>query len=155
MPTSPADFAVTLVHEFQHSKLSVVLDLVRLCDPADDRMYFAPWRTDPRPIGGVLQGVYAFLGIADTWRSLSASGPLREIAVRQFADTRLQVHETLAVLESSGALTPAGQRFAGGMRAAADALMAESLPDSAVARARGRHDRIRREWLLRNARSPG
>ena len=43
-PSTAAEFAVTLVHEFQHSKLSAMLDLKPLIDPADDRRYFAPWQ---------------------------------------------------------------------------------------------------------------
>ena len=53
---------MTLVHEFQHSKLSAMLDLVPLTDPDDHGRYFAPWRVDPRPLAGLLQGVYAFVG---------------------------------------------------------------------------------------------
>jgi HEXXH motif-containing protein len=155
LPPSPADFAVTLVHEFQHSKLSAVLDLVPLCDPADDRSYFAPWRTDPRPIGGLLQGVYAFLGVADTWRSLRGRTGLTTAAVQEFADVRAQVDETLTVLEDSGGLTPAGRRFAAGMRCTADAFLAESLPDAAVRRARERLDRNRQAWAQRNGRLAG
>jgi len=62
-----------MVHEFQHSKL------------------WAPWRTDPRPLGGLLQGVYAFLGVADTWRALAARPALGDLAMREFAEAREQV----------------------------------------------------------------
>jgi HEXXH motif-containing protein len=150
LPGSAADFVVTLVHEFQHSKLSALLDLVQLCDPTDDQTYFAPWRTDPRPIGGVLHGVYAFLGVADMWWSCRARDELREAAVREFADVRVQVHETLTVLEGSGALTPAGRRFAAGMRTTVDAMMAETVPDAAVRQARENLRRTRQTWHTRN-----
>src|SRR5262249_43536232 len=48
-PATPADFAVTLVHEFQHSKLSAIIDITPLTEPGNERRYFAPWRVDPRP----------------------------------------------------------------------------------------------------------
>ena len=67
-PFDAAGMAVSLVHEFQHAKLSALLDIVGLYDLADDRLYYAPWRDDPRPLGGLLQGAYAFLGVADFWR---------------------------------------------------------------------------------------
>lgn len=65
---SPADFVITMVHEFQHSKLSAVLDLVPLYHFGGTERHCAPCRVAPRPISGLLQGVYAFLAVADTWR---------------------------------------------------------------------------------------
>ncbi|MEV7964474.1 HEXXH motif-containing putative peptide modification protein [Sphaerisporangium sp. NPDC088356] len=32
------------------------------------------WRDDPRPIGGVVQGVYAFFGVTAFWRALTHHG---------------------------------------------------------------------------------
>jgi HEXXH motif-containing protein len=75
---------VTLVHEFQHSELSVVPDLTRLYDAGPDEFYYAPWRNDPRPFGGLLQGVYAFIGVADTCRCLAARPYLSDTAQREF-----------------------------------------------------------------------
>jgi HEXXH motif-containing protein len=72
--TVPADadgLAVLLVHEFQHVKLGEVLEL---CDPSDPTTRIrlrVPWRPDPRPVEGVLQGTYAHLAIADIWRARS------------------------------------------------------------------------------------
>ena len=36
----------------------------------DSERHFAPWRTDPRPPGGLLHDVHAFFGMADAWRAL-------------------------------------------------------------------------------------
>ncbi len=69
-PRDPAALAATLVHEFQHSKLSALLDLFPLYR-STGRLYHAPWRKDPRPVGALMQGAYAFLGVADVWRALS------------------------------------------------------------------------------------
>jgi HEXXH motif-containing protein len=128
LPPTPHDFAVTLVHEFQHSKLSAVLDLTRLIDPADDRRYFAPWRTDPRPLAGLLQGVYAFVGVADTWRALRGAVA---VATARFAEARLQVDRGLTAIEESGALTREGETFTAGLRLTADRLLAEPVPAAA------------------------
>ena len=133
LPPTPHDFAVTLVHEFQHSKLSAVLDLTRLTDPADDRRYFAPWRTDPRPLAGLFQGVYAFVGVADTWRAMRGAV---EVATARFAEARLQVDRGLTAIEESGALTSEGLRFTAHLRGTADRLLAEPLPAAADAEAR-------------------
>jgi HEXXH motif-containing protein len=128
LPPTPEDFVVTLVHEFQHSKLSAILDLIRLTDPADNRRFFAPWRTDPRPLSGLLQGVYAFVGVADTWRALQGTAT---VATARFSEARLQADRGLTAIEESGALTVEGQRFVAGLRRTADRLLAEPVPAAA------------------------
>src|SRR5581483_603165 len=60
--------AVTLAHELQHLKLGALLDIVTLALPDDGRRYYAPWRDDPRPLGGLLQGAYAYFGVSGFWR---------------------------------------------------------------------------------------
>ncbi len=30
--------------------------------------YYAPWRPDPRPAHGLLQGAYAYLGVTEFWQ---------------------------------------------------------------------------------------
>ncbi|WP_433731951.1 aKG-HExxH-type peptide beta-hydroxylase [Actinoplanes sp. CA-051413] len=32
-------------------------------------MHHAPWRDNPRPLGGLMHGVYAFFGFAGLWRT--------------------------------------------------------------------------------------
>jgi uncharacterized protein len=158
LPDSAADFAVTLVHEFQHSKLSALLDLVRLYDSDGDETYFAPWRLDPRPLGGLLQGVYAFLGVADTWRRLCQHAALRPLAQRQFARTREQVADGLTTLLATGRLTSRGQDFALGLRHAVDDLLAVDLPSPVVTEARSDLEQVRSRWRARHGavgRGPG
>ncbi|SDT02241.1 HEXXH motif domain-containing protein [Actinoplanes derwentensis] len=147
VPPTPHDFAVTLVHEFQHSKLSALLDLAVLTDPADDRRYFAPWRTDPRPLPGLLQGVYAFVGVADTWRALRGTV---DVATARFAEARLQVDRGLTAIEESGSLTADGERFAAGLRQTADRLLATVLPAAADDAARARLARTFALWREHN-----
>ena len=55
LPPSPVSMAETLVHEFQHIKLCGLMDMLPLIEPSDERGY-APWRDDPRPMGGHLAG---------------------------------------------------------------------------------------------------
>ncbi|GIE05155.1 HEXXH motif domain-containing protein [Paractinoplanes durhamensis] len=150
LPPTAADFAVTLVHEYQHAKLSAVLNLVQLSDPADERRYFAPWRTDPRPLAGLLQGVYAFAGVADTWRALRGADGVADAAEQEFADARLHVDRSLATLESSDALTPTGRQFATRLRQFTDGLLAEPVSDAAARRAQRHHDDIHQRWLAAN-----
>ena len=67
-PADPRMLAVTLAHEVQHLKLSALLDIVRLTHPDNGRRFYAPWRDDPRPVSGLFQGAYAYLGVSGFWR---------------------------------------------------------------------------------------
>ena len=75
LPADGAALALLLIHEFQHVKLGAVLDLYDLCDPEDRRLYYAPWRDDPRPLEPLLQGALrAPAGVTDFWRVHGAAG---------------------------------------------------------------------------------
>ncbi|MGN9911817.1 HEXXH motif domain-containing protein [Phytohabitans sp. LJ34] len=149
-PPSPAEFAVTIVHEFQHSKLSAMLDLVPMSDPADRGRYFAPWRTDPRPLAGLLQGVYAFVGVVDMWRVLREVDGLEETATRQFATGRIHVDIGLSSIEECGALTPEGRELVARLRETTDELLGVSVPAAVARAAEETTARIRQQWLHRN-----
>jgi HEXXH motif-containing protein len=150
LPPTTADFAVTLVHEFQHSKLAALLDLTRLHDAGHTELYFAPWRTDPRPIDAIFQGVYAFLAIAETWQQISADPSVGEAGLRTMAEIREQVAVGILTLERSGALTPAGARFVAGQRARLSRLQAIELPPDVTAAARAVLNEAHQAWQQRN-----
>ncbi|GLY34810.1 HEXXH motif domain-containing protein [Amycolatopsis sp. NBRC 101858] len=107
----PATLAAALVHEFQHIRLGGLLHLVQLSrDDRRERLY-APWRDDPRPLGGVLHGIYAFFGVTAFWRACAAADPADELAAFEFALWRGQVWRTLAAVRVDESLTAAGRRF--------------------------------------------
>ncbi len=112
-PPGGEQFAVTLAHEFQHVKLGGLLAMAPLTRPADGRLHYAPWRDDPRPAAGLLQGVYAFFGVTRFWRARkrSARGPAAALAAFEFALWRQQTWRGLNLLRSSGELTEVGSRF--------------------------------------------
>ncbi|WP_433292298.1 HEXXH motif domain-containing protein [Actinoplanes sp. CA-030573] len=150
LPKTAADFAVALVHEFQHSKLSAVLDMVELYR-SSDRLFFAPWRTDARPVGGLFHGLYAFIGVADMWRSLSADPESFPQARQEFAEARAQVSDAWETLAGSGLLTPAGERFLRGMRQAVEQLYAVAVPAATEAAAQRLLAGRRSTWTVANA----
>jgi HEXXH motif-containing protein len=108
---SATEFAEALVHEMQHSKLNALLGLVNLTDDDHGRRYLAPWRDDPRPLVGVVHGVYAFTCGVEFW--LAQEPAMREAETRQTAFTityrRQQVRRALRTLRESGHLTPPGE----------------------------------------------
>jgi HEXXH motif-containing protein len=154
LPASDVDFAVTLVHEFQHSKLQAVHDVAPLFTASEEE-HFAPWRTDPRPLGGFLQGTYAFLGVADAWRSLHETPGAFPRAAEEFAQTRAYLTDAAARLARSAALTDAGRLFVARMTASIAALGEVRVPGSAEAAARRGLEEIRAAWELHNRRQAG
>lgn len=137
LPADGSELALLLMHEFQHGKLYAVLDLFDLCDPADARLYYAPWREDPRPLVALLQGSYAHLAVTDFWRvrRRELSGPAALAAAERFARWRMLTAEAIATLAGSGSLTGHGERFVAGMRATVEPWLAEPVPDGALASA--------------------
>ncbi|WP_412538375.1 HEXXH motif-containing putative peptide modification protein [Longispora sp. K20-0274] len=123
-----ADLAVTMVHEFQHGKLSAALSLVALFDPTAGRRYYSPWRRDPRPVGGLVHGVYAFTAVAEVWSALRAEPALAERATRQFAEVRAQVRLALDEVSAADGLTGPGRLWLGWLAERCAALAAEEVP---------------------------
>jgi HEXXH motif-containing protein len=146
-------FAETLVHETQHLKLSALLELVPLTAPDDGRRYYAPWRADPRPASGLLQGAYAFLGVTGFWREqrrVAPELPVRQRAEAEFAHWRDGAALVAATLLDSGQLTAAGQAFAGEMSQVLAAWQRESVAGEALASARRKADRHLTRWHADN-----
>ena len=156
-PPDPCTGAVTLAHEIQHLKLSALIDLSPMILPEDGRGYYAPWRDDPRPLSGLLQGAYAFLGVATFWqrqRHLEVChDDLR--AHTEFARWRTAVTRTIETLLSSGRLTPAGLDFVQGMSRTADAWRDETVPAEAGLAARRQTESHLARWERDNGRPAG
>jgi len=141
----PYTCAETLVHETQHLKLCALLDLVALTRPDDGQRYYAPWRTDPRPASGLLQGAYAFLGVSGFWRAQRGVAPdpaVRERAAAEFARWRDGAALVVDTLLGSGQLTGPGHVFAQEMAGVLDRWQREPVPEHALVLAQrlaGRH----------------
>jgi uncharacterized protein len=118
LPEDPVTLALLLIHEFQHVKLGAVLDIYDLYDPADGRLFHAPWREDLRPLEGLLQGTYAHLAVTDFWRVRQevTVGAEAKLAGQRFAYWRGHTGDAIKTLASSGSLTPLGERFVSEMR---------------------------------------
>lgn len=130
LPPDAASLAATLIHEFQHIRLGGLLHLVALHEDDPRERFYTPWREDPRPIAGVLQGVYAFFGVTAFWRALASAhteAPDRR-ATFEFAYWRQATWRVLSVLRDDPALTPAGRRFADGINERLGPWQDESVP---------------------------
>ena len=132
-PPDPVAMAETFVHEFQHVKLCGLMDMVPLVQPGGEKVY-APWRQDPRPASGLLQGVYAHIGIARFWHAQQHAETDPDDVLRAqaaFARWRSTIDCAARTLLRTSCLTQAGMRFVGMIRDQGRDLESESLPVNA------------------------
>jgi uncharacterized protein len=149
-PADPAVLALLIIHEFQHVKLGAMLDTLDLHHAADTDLYYAPWRNDPRPLEGLLQGAYAHIAVTDYWRvrrRVLAGGRESVAADAAFAQWRQQAMAAIDTLSSSGSLTAVGNRFVAGMRATVTGWLGEPVPALALEIAAESARRHRSTWL--------
>jgi HEXXH motif-containing protein len=152
LPPDPLTFADTLIHEFQHLVLAAVEDIVPLAKGDDEDVFYSPWRDDPRPFSGVLQGAYAFFGVADFWRKLcyARSPTARRRAETNFAMRRRNVSDALAIVAESGKLTDTGQVFVRAMRKRSVEWLTDPVPAQAEMFAREISLEHQLRWRLAN-----
>jgi uncharacterized protein len=117
-PADPVTMALLLICGFQQVKLGAVLDLYDLYDPADDRLFPAPWGEGKQRLDGLFRDTYARLGGTSFWRSRqhTESGQAAEVAGQRFEQWQADTLEAIQTLAGSGSLTPIGMSFAERMR---------------------------------------
>ncbi|MGB7711357.1 MAG: HEXXH motif-containing putative peptide modification protein [Microcoleus sp.] len=60
-----------LVHEYHHHKLNALLNLDPIIvEGSPEEIYYSPWRDDPRPLSGILQGIYVFQAVLEFWHKI-------------------------------------------------------------------------------------
>lgn len=117
-PAAAAQFAAVLTHEAQHSKLSALLHMYSLHRFDTAHRFYAPWRDDPRPLRGMLHGLYAFTGVARFWRGHLLSGCADTddeagLTAFEFALRRRQLMKVLPTVLRDASLTDLGRRLVG------------------------------------------
>ncbi|MEV0639561.1 HEXXH motif domain-containing protein [Streptomyces sp. NPDC050619] len=160
LPDDEVQTAAVLVHETRHQQLNALLGLVPLVrgedeedgGPGERRLYYAPWRSDPRPLHGALHGVFAFAGVARFWRTYRrrATGTEAQRAAFEFAVLREQLHEAVDVIVTDPDLTEAGRLFVDEIAASVSAWQRDDIPAGPGGLAR-HHCALRRAvWRVRH-----
>lgn len=154
LPDTDAAMAVALLHEFQHSKLGALSELVPLV--ADDTVdLYSPWRTEPRPASAVLHGAFAHAAVALFWSRLATRWQ-GVSATEAWAEAELARAQTLlacADLAASGRLSPAGRRFVSLLHRCTRHMAA--APSAGTRRlAQDRLAAHRSDWTRRQRRTP-
>ncbi|MFR9787759.1 HEXXH motif domain-containing protein [Streptomyces sp. MB22_4] len=160
-PDDVAQLAATLVHEFQHTKLGGLMHLEPLIEAptspeAPETLFYAPWRDDPRPLGGLLQGIYAFLGVTRFWRSHrhTADPAYAPLAHFEFALWRTQVWATINSVHGHERLTPLGRYVVERLADRCAAWLTEEVPATPLRLAREAATDHHARWRVHHLRPP-
>lgn len=148
-PRTSGFLAATLVHELQHAKLSALSDLVPLHTAGPQHRYWAPWRPDPRPFDGLLQGAYSHLALAEYWQLFALAAKDagdRDKAWAEHSRCREQVGAALPALAGSQRLTHEGRVFVDAMVRQLTRLKDHPPPQGHLARASAYVETARRMW---------
>jgi hypothetical protein len=149
-PTDPEGLAESLVHEFQHTKLGALQDLVDLVVSGSPGRFHAPWRADPRPAEPLLDGVYAHVGVTGFWRERWRRSDAGLAAAARFRYWTLQTSYALRQLLDTDELTAHGRVFAGVLAETLRAWLLETVPAQAETSARREVLVNRLGWRLRH-----
>jgi HEXXH motif-containing protein len=107
-----AGTAETILHEAMHCKLYSLLGAVRLYENDDTPVFRHPWRTDHRPIRGVLLGAHAFLAVAEFYKRLYLLLPdTYKFAKEAWLNTAEQVKVALQQLSDGARFTECGSKL--------------------------------------------
>ncbi|CAL9368279.1 hypothetical protein SUDANB32_00806 [Streptomyces sp. enrichment culture] len=161
LPDDGLELAATLVHEFQHIKLGALMHVqpvLRRPETSVGRteLFHAPWRDDPRPLEGLIQGVYAFFGVTRFWHAYRRipDAAQASLAHFEFALWRDAVSSTLDTVRGHDRLTSLGHRLLGSLTRVCTEWLAEAVPREELRLAReaaGSHRARWREHHLRPA----
>jgi HEXXH motif-containing protein len=119
----PVEAAEALCHELAHVRLGVVLERDPLLVNAAEAGHRSPWRTDPRPLLGVLLGVHAFLDVCAYHRRLIETGLGDRACSEQIhARQATRVRQAWSLLRAVGRPTAAGERVLAALATQVEAL---------------------------------
>lgn len=149
LPGDDVSMALTLAHEVQHAKLAALMDLLPMVTDSAPALFYAPWRSDPRPLASLLQGVYAHLGVARFWRRRRevATDPAEVFHANvEFARWRLACAQAADFIAGRPELTRYGSVFVDGMTHVLRGWRRDHVPPEAQARAEQAIRAHRRQW---------
>ena len=104
-----------LVHEFAHNELNLYQESKPVFKDDPERLFYSPWRPDPRPLNGLFHGIYSFWHVAEFFRCSLQSGELNGFdasAEESYRQTLQQLRIALWQIPPE-LLTPEGRAIIG------------------------------------------
>lgn len=129
-PRNGVGLAATLIHEVQHLKLNALHDLVHVYRPDAVGSFYSPWRHDPRPLAGLLHGIYAFVGVAEFLRRERERARLRDVQGElELARYREQLRLGYRQVATAPGLTALGAKLVEALGVAIERLHGDDIPN--------------------------
>ncbi len=141
----PLAMADRIIHEFHHHRLFSIEDGDPLLEPntsPGERLarYYSPWRDDPRPIRGLLHGLYVFIAVGRFWQAIFEAAD-RSADQPYVVDQLLRIGKQLTlahdILASNARFTPIGEgafaQITTDVAALHERMRSAGLPDDAPA----------------------
>lgn len=122
--SDPLFLVERLVHEASHLHLNAVMARTPLHTHAWDDHVESPFRNGPRPVTGLLHGVFVFTRAAEALLRTSAGTPDAERGARQARALVDKVSVAMTTVRSSVRLTEAGRHLIDDTERAHDAVRA-------------------------------
>lgn len=149
LPRDARSLAATLIHEAQHTHLYLIQALTRLLGD-DGRLFYSPYRADPRPLGGVLHGVFAGVALARFWHREIVAGDISYSPALEFERAWQQAESALDVLRASDSLTRHGHLVTDHLEHLLERLRTDRSSDTAQVVARLTVEDHAITWRLRH-----
>jgi HEXXH motif-containing protein len=144
--SNPLTLAQDCIHEFCHNRLFAIEEQgaffdSRRCNAHTDARFYSPWRSDPRPLHGILHAVYVFTCLGRYWLNVHRDQDIRG-ADRDFVTQRLirvwaQLKFGVESLQQNAVFTELGQTIFNGLlddlAELRDDMAAGRLPEDAPA----------------------
>jgi HEXXH motif-containing protein len=119
----PIQVADALCHEGSHQRLGLFFRLDPLIVDDGAEVHVSPWRRDPRPLKGLLNGIHSFVNVATFYRRVTESQPdLAEYADELYCLQRDKVREGWETFAPLARPTPLGATFLAELEIAVAAL---------------------------------
>lgn len=128
----PLYIAEMLLHEFCHNKLRLLQEVIPMIGTEEANLFrfYSPWRDDPRPLDGILHGLFVFSSIAGlwlkVWKAEDSSESEREMAQRRIGTLLYQLEYAIAEFCAHATLDEYGQLFLEEISRRIQALRAET-----------------------------
>lgn len=112
-----------LVHEGAHTRIGPVYALDPMIRNDSERIHPSPWRSDLRPLSGVMNGIHAFVNVCEFYRRLSLAQPHLASGVAPiYEDQAERVRRAWSYFRERAQPTAVGEAFVSQLGAAAEAL---------------------------------
>jgi HEXXH motif-containing protein len=70
----PLQLAEAIVHEHGHNEFNTFLDTRRVFEERAGETFYSPWRTDPRPLSGLLHALHVFCDVLEFLENVAGTG---------------------------------------------------------------------------------